>query len=290
MKQISSAVLLLLLIGGVIVGFSSLFIVHETQKALVLQFGKLVKVHSEAGLKFKLPFIQSIVFYDKRLQGYNLPQLEVTAGDQKRVVIDLYTRYVIYDPHLFYKRIGGGDPRLIETRLSAIVSASMRTVLGRYPMTTLLSKEREKIMAQIFEEVKTAAKELGVSVQDVRIVRADLPTENSEAVYRRMESDRIRIAKRIRATGEEKSQKIKADADREKIVLIAKAREEAEILRGQGDAEAIKIYADAFGKDPKFYEFYRSMQAYGKAMNSENTTFVLAPDNHFFKYFEKGAK
>ncbi len=289
MRQTGSAFLLLLVIGIGILGLSSVFIVHETQKALVLQFGKLVKVHDKSGLKFKLPFIQSVVYYDRRLQGYNLPQLEVTAGDQKRIVVDLYARYVIQDPHLFYKRIGAGDPRLIEARLSAIVSASIRTVLGRYPLTTLLSKERTEVMSQIYDEVKNAATDLGVSVEDVRIVRADLPQENSEAVYRRMESDRIRIAKRIRATGEEKSQKIKADADREKIVLLAKAKEEAQKMRGEGDAKAIKIYADAFGKDPKFFEFYRSMEAYEKALNSDNTTFVLAPDSEFFKYFEKGS-
>lgn len=290
MKQVGSAVLLLLIVGTVILGLSSVFTVHETQKALVLQFGKLVKVHDESGLKFKLPFVQSVVFYDRRLQGYNLPQLEVTALDQKRIVVDIYARYVIQDPFLFYKRIGAGDPRLIEARLSAIVSAAMRTVLGRYPMTTLLSEKRAEIMKQIFAEVKNASKELGIDVEDVRIVRADLPQENSEAVYRRMESDRIRIAKRIRATGEEKSQKIRAEAEREKVVILAKARQIAQKLRGEGDAQAIKIYAAAFSKDPRFFEFYRSLQAYEKAMDGQNTTFVLAPEGKFFKYFEKGSQ
>lgn len=290
MKKFSSAFLFIFLVGVLILGSSSLFTVYETQKALVLQFGKLVTVYETAGLKFKVPFIQNVIFYDRRLQGYNLPQLEVTAGDQKRIVVDLYARYVIEDPHMFYKRIGAGDPSLFEARLSAIVAASMRTVLGRYPMTTLLSKKREEIMAHIFQDVKATAKELGVSIEDVRIVRADLPKENSEAVYRRMESDRVRIAKRIRATGEEKSQKIQADADREKTVLLANAREIAEKLQGEGDAHAIKIYAEAFSKDPGFFEFYRSMQAYELAMNGNNTTFVLTPDNPFFKFLEKGVQ
>lgn len=284
------AILFVLLLGLFFLGMSSVFIVHETQKAIVLQFGKLLTIHSDSGLKFKLPFIQTVVFYDKRLQGYNLPKLEVTAGDQKRIVVDLYARYLIEDPHLYYKRIGGGDPKLIEARLSAIVSASMRTVLGRYPMTTLLSKDREVVMSQIFEDVRKAGKDLGVDVRDVRIVNAGLPQENSKAVYDRMGSDRVRIAKQIRATGEEKAQKIRADADKERTVLLAKAREQAQLLKGEGDAQAIKIYAEAFEKDPKFFKFYRSMQAYKKSMTSGNSTFVLVPEGDFFNYFGKGVK
>lgn len=288
-KSFSAFGLVLVIVVGVL-AFSSMFIVQETEKVIVLQFGKLVKIYDTAGLKFKLPFIQNVIYYDKRLQGYNLPQIEVSAGDQKRIVVNLYARFVIDDPYLFYKTIGVGDPRMIEARLSAIVGEGMRTILGRYPMLDLLSQKRAEIMTQIFEMVKTASLKFGVIIQDVRIVRADLPAENSEAVYRRMESDRVRIAKRIRATGQEKAQKIRAEAEKERTVIMAKAQEESEKLRGHGDAEAIKIYAKAFNHDPKFFDFYRSMQAYEVAMNGENTTMVLSPDSNFFKYFTAGVE
>lgn len=263
----------------------TVFIVHETRKAIVFQFGQLKDVHNEPGIKFKIPFIQDVVFYDRRLQNYAMPTLEVTAGDQKRIVVDLYARYLIDDVSLFYKRIGIGDPQAIEHRLSAVVESSMRTVLGRYPLVSLLSTERTKVMDQIHQAVKISLKEFGVNVHDVRIVKADLPQENSEAVYRRMESDRIRIAKRIRAEGAEKAQVIRAQADRERTVLLAEARKEAEIFKGKGQAKATAIYAEAFKKDPKFFDFYRSMEAYKEAFDGENTTFIMSPAHPFFKQF-----
>lgn len=265
--------------------WQSFFIVYETRKAIVFQFGQLVKVHEQPGLKFKIPLVQDVVFYDRRLQGYNLPPMEVTAGDQKRIVVNLYARYLIQDVTTFFKKIGVGDPSAIETRLSAVVSSSMRTVLGRFPMITLLSEKRGDIMSQIHEDVRIALKEFGVDVHDVRIVKADLPKENSEAVYKRMESDRIRIAKRIRAEGEEQAAKIRADAERQKVVILAEAKKESSILRGNGLAKATQNYAKAFSEDPKFFEFYRSLRAYNQALDGENTTMILSPEHEFFTYF-----
>ncbi len=263
----------------------SMFFVHETRKAIVFQFGELKQVHDDPGLKFKIPFIQEVNYYDKRLQNYAMPTLEVTAGDQKRIVVDLFARYLIDDVYLFYKSIGLGDPQAVEHRLSAVVESSMRTVLGRYPLGSLLSTERTAVMDQIHEAVRTSLKKFGVNVHDVRIVKAELPKENSEAVYRRMESDRIRIAKRIRAEGAEKAQIIRATADRERIVILAGARKEAEILKGQGQAKATAIYAKAFNKDPKFFDFYRSMLAYDKALTGDTTTMIISPSHPFFKQF-----
>lgn len=280
---IAAAIVLLVL-------WQSFFIVHETRKALVFQFGQLVRVYEEPGMKFKIPLLQDVVFYDKRLQGYILPPMEIPAGDQKRIVVNLYARYLIQDVPTFFKKIGVGNPSAIEARLSAVVSSSMRTVLGRYPLVALLSEQRAEVMQQIREDVRKALKDLGVYVQDVRIVKADLPKENSEAVYKRMESDRIRIAKRIRAEGDEQAAKIRADAERQKIIILAEAKKEASIIRGRGVAQATQNFAKAFAEDPKFFEFYKSMKAYAQALPPESTTMILSPEHEFFTHFGYTAK
>ncbi|MBL0941532.1 MAG: protease modulator HflC [Alphaproteobacteria bacterium] len=263
---------------------NALFTVDERQKALILQFGELQHVYDKPGLKVKIPFIQEVIFYDRRLLGYNLPPIEVTAGDQKRMVVDLYVRYVISDPLLFYKTIGMEEGAL--NRLSSIVPGSMRRVIGRTPLSTLLSRERGSVMDQIHKEVRKAALPLGMDVKDVRIVRADLPQENGEAIFQRMVAERNRKAKLFRAEGEKKAQEIRSTADRQRTEIIANAQKKSEILRGQGDALAIKNYAEAYQQDPKFFEFYRSMQAYLDALSPDSTTYILSPESDFFKYFE----
>jgi membrane protease subunit HflC len=271
-------------LGIMIIIPNALFTLDERQKALILQFGELQHVYDTPGLKVKIPFVQEVIFYDRRLLGYNLPPIEVTAGDQKRMVVDLYVRYVISDPLLFYKTIGIEEGAL--NRLSSIVPGSMRRVIGRTPLSTLLSGERGAVMDQIHKEVRKAALPLGMDVKDVRIVRADLPQENSEAIFQRMVAERNRQAKLFRAEGEKKAQEIRSTADRQRTEIIANAQKQSEIFRGQGDAQAIKNYALAYQQDPGFFEFYRSMQAYLDALPPESTTYILSPESDFFKYFE----
>jgi membrane protease subunit HflC len=271
-------------LGIMIIIPNALFTLDERQKALILQFGELQHVYDTPGLKVKIPFVQEVIFYDRRLLGYNLPPIEVTAGDQKRMVVDLYVRYVISDPLLFYKTIGIEEGAL--NRLSSIVPGSMRRVIGRTPLSTLLSGERSAVMDQIHKEVRKAALPLGMDVKDVRIVRADLPQENSEAIFQRMVAERNRQAKLFRAEGEKKAQEIRSTADRQRTEIIANAQKQSEIFRGQGDAQAIKNYALAYQQDPGFFEFYRSMQAYLDALPPESTTYILSPESDFFKYFE----
>jgi membrane protease subunit HflC len=277
-----------LLVVGIILLSSSFFTVSQIEKVLVFQFGEVVKVHETPGLKFKIPFIQNTLSVDRRLLDYNLPVLEVTAEDQKRIVVDLYARYVISDVILFYKKVT--NVAGAQNRLAAIVSSSMRQVIGRVPLSQLLSPDRTKIMKEIHQEVRDSAKNLGIDVRDVRIIRADLPKENSEAIFNRMQTERTQEAKQYRAEGKESSLGIRAQAEREKTIILAEAQKKAEILRGQGDGESAKIYADAFSKDRDFFAFYRSMEAYRQALTPEDTTIILSPTNEFFEYFGLKAK
>ncbi len=260
-----------------------LFVVDEREKALVLQFGEAVQVHDTPGLKFKLPLIQALTRYDKRLLDYSLPVIEVTAGDQKRVVVDMYVRYHIQDTLLFYKKVV--NDKGAQKRLSTIVDASMRRVIGRIPLSDMLSENRDKIMGQILTEVKESAKQFGVEVTDVRIIRFDLPRENSQAIFSRMASERRQEAKQFRAEGDQKAQEIRAGADRETTIIRADANKTSEIKRGEGDSEAAHIYADAYNKDKEFYAYYRSLEVYREALKAGDTTYILSPENEFFKYF-----
>lgn len=264
---------------------SSLFTLHQTKKALVLQFGELVKIHDTPGLKVKIPVIQDVIFFDRRLLDYNLPVIEVNAGDQKRMVVDLYVRYIINDVLVFYKTVGTLEG--VQNRLGKIVPDIMQEVIGRVPLSEMLSPNRAKIMEEIFRKVRDSSRNFGIDVRDVRIIRADLPKENSEAIFNRMESERRQEAKQFRAEGDEQAQGIRAKADRERTLILAQARKKSEILRGEGEAEAARIYADSFSQDPDFFEFYRSMDAYQKAMKPEDTTFVLSPSSEFFRFFHK---
>jgi membrane protease subunit HflC len=273
-------------IGIIVVGiivFSSLFTVDQRQQALVLQFGEPKRVIAEPGLWTKLPFVQNVVFYDKRVLDLD-PQVEqVILSDQIRLDVDTYARYRIVDPLRFYQAVRNEDE--FRARLSNVVNSSLRRVLGNVSLLTVLSADRDTIMDDIKKEVDTESRNFGVQLVDVRIRRADLPEQATQATYARMRSERERIARQRRAEGFEKSQQIRATADRERTVLLAEARKQSEITRGEGDNIAYKIYAEAAGKDPEFYRFYRSMEAYRRGLSNDDTTMVLSPDSEFFRYF-----
>jgi membrane protease subunit HflC len=273
-------------IGIIVIGiivYSALFTVDQRQQALVLQFGQVIRPVDEPGLHTKLPFVQNVVYYDKRVLDLD-PQVEqVILADQIRLDVDTYARYRIINPLKFYQAVKNEDE--FRARLSNVVNSSLRRVLGNVSLLTVLSSDRDTIMADIKKEVDTEARNFGVQLVDVRIRRADLPEQATQATYARMRSERERIARQRRAEGFEKSQQIRATADRERTVLLAEARKQSEILRGEGDNIAYKIYAEAAGKDPEFYRFYRSMEAYKKGLSSDDTTMVLTPDSEFFRYF-----
>jgi len=278
-----------LVAGGIVLAvllisaFSAFFTVDQTQLALVLQFGEPRQVISEPGLKMKVPFIQNVIYYDRRVLDTDPPTEEVIAADQKRLVVDSYARFRIVDPLQFYQSMG--TEQAARGRLNATISGSLRRVLGNITLGSVLSDERSKIMRQITEEVATQAKPFGIDVIDVRLRRADLPEENSQAIFARMQSERQREAQEFRAQGDEFAQRIRSVAERERTVIIAEAQKQSQILRGQGEGESVKIYADAFGKDKNFFAFYRSMQAYREALGGQNTTLVLSPDSDFFRFF-----
>ena len=266
-----------------IVAFSAVYTVDQRQQALVLQFGEPKRVVSEPGLNFKYPFIQNVIFYDSRVLDLD-PQVEtVILSDQKRLDVDTYARYRITNPLKFYQAVNNESE--FRARLTNVVNSSLRRVLGNVSLLTLLSSDRDAVMADIQKDVAMELENFGVQLVDVRIRRADLPEQASQATYARMRSEREREARQARAQGFEQAQQIRATADRERTVLIAEARKQSEILRGEGDNKAFKIYAEAAGKDPKFYRFYRSMEAYRKALNNDDTTMILTPDSEFFRYF-----
>ena len=272
---------------GVIV-FQSLFIVQEINQAIVLQFGDPKKIITKAGLNFKLPFIQNVVFLDKRILNLDNDPQEVIAADQKRLIVDAIARFKIVDPLKFY--ISVGNERVARSRLSTIINSRIRGVLGTQELATLLSTDRTKQMAIIQNDVNTEAKTLGIQIVDVRIKRADLPQANSEAIYKRMQTEREREAKEFRAQGAEIAQKIRSTADKDVTVLLAEANKKSEIMKGEGDGLRNKIFADAFGRDPQFFGFYRAMQAYETALIGGETSLILSPDSEFFKYFGKSVK
>jgi len=268
---------------GVFVAANALFVVHQTEQAIVMQFGDPKRVVKEPGLSVKMPFVQNVVYYEKRIMGLNPPREEVILADQKRVVVDTYTRWRIDNPVLFYQAVN--DEARARSRLSDIIISALRRVLGNVNLSQLLSEERTALMNRIRSQVDTEARGLGIAVTDVRIRRADLPTQTSQAIFDRMRSEREREAREARAQGRELAQQIRSRADREKVVLVAEAENRAQTVRGLGDAEAIRIYADAFGRDESFFRFYRSMEAYRNALGTGETSMVLSPDSDFFRYF-----
>lgn len=281
-RKVATILAIILVVLG-IVGYSSVFTVHETQQALVLQFGNPVKTVQISGLNFKVPFVQDVQFMEKRILDFDAPPVEAVAADKKRIVVDAYARFRISDPLKFYQTVN--NEVTARNRMAPIVNSSLRNVIGRVNLETLLSGERNRLMLEIRGLVNDEAKKLGIEIIDVRIKRADLPEANSQAVYDLMRAERIRIATEIRAEGAERSQKITATADRQRTVLLANAQKSSEIMRGQGDALRNNVFADAYTKDPEFFAFYRSLQAYRTALQAGNTTMVLSPNSDFFSYF-----
>ncbi len=270
----------------VVLGFlayGSLYTVDETEQALVLMLGDPKRTVREAGLHFKIPLVENVEIMERRILDFDPPHEEIIASDKKRIVVDAYTRYRIEDPLVFYRTVN--NEQFARQRLSVIINSSIRRVLATVDLNTILSGERRALMRQIRMAVNSEAKKIGIDIVDVRIKRTDLPEENSNAIYRRMQAEREREAKEKRAQGAEESQKIQADADRQKTVLLAEARKLAEILLGEGDATRNRIYAEAYSVDPEFFRFYRSLEAYRKAMDATDTTLVLSPDSDFFRYF-----
>ena len=263
--------------------FFSVFIVKEINQAIVLQFGDPKRIILKPGINFKIPFIQNVVFLDKRILNLDNPPEEIIASDQKRLIVDAFARFQIVDPLKFY--ISVGNERVARSRLSTIVNSRLRSVLGQQELQTLLSKDRTTQMSLIQEGVNNEAENFGIKIVDVRIKRADLPQANSDAIFRRMQTEREREAKEFRAKGAEMAVTITSTADKEVTVLLAEAQKQSEIMKGEGDGERNKIFADAFGQDPEFFAFYRSMQAYGKAFNAGETSMILSPDSEFFKFF-----
>lgn len=277
----------LLAFGGLLlfsVLMSSIYILDQRRTALIVQFGEAVDQVSTPGLRFKIPFIQDVLTFDQRIQNLNSDTTEVIASDQKTLRVNAFTKYRIVDSLKFYQSVK--DDRNFKLLLSPILDSSLRQVLGNVPFSTLLTNERTTLMKKIKDLVNTAAKDFGIEIVDVRIMRADLPVKSRDAVYDRMKSNREKEAKEIRAEGAEEAQKIMAGADREKQVILAEASKKAEILRGEGDSEAIKMFAGSFGKDPEFFEFYRSMQAYNTAFDKQTTKIIMSPDNQFMKHFK----
>jgi membrane protease subunit HflC len=267
----------------VIVLMSSVFTVHQTEKALVKQFGNPVRVITEPGLQFKIPLVQDVSYFDNRILDLEPPQEEVIAADQKRLVVDSYARYRIADPLQFFQLVS--TEANANTRLSSIINSALRRVIGNVPLASVVAEKRAAVMQQVRDEVNAQAKSWGMDVIDVRIKRADLPGENSDAIYQRMKTERQREAAQFRGEGKREAQKIHANADRQVVEIRALAQQQAEILRGEGDSESIRIYADAFNRDKDFFALYWSLEAYRRSLANGDTTFVLSPDSEFFRFF-----
>ena len=263
---------------------SSFFTVDQTQQALILQFGEPKRLINKPGLNFKIPFIQEVTYFDKRvLSLVSKDSEEVILADQKRLEVDTYSRFKIIDPLLFFQTVRSEFGA--RQRLESIIDSSVRRVFGKFELTAILSDARTQIVDDISGEVNSTIKKLGMEIVDVRIRRADYPEATVQNIFNRMKTERNQEAKEFRAEGSEEAQKIRADAEKQKVVLVAESKRKAEALRGNGDGEAIKIYSEAFGQDKKFFKFYRSMLAYENTFSDDGTTMLLSPDSDFFSYF-----
>lgn len=282
-SPVAGIVTLVALLLVVIVGYGSIFTVQQTEQALVVRLGRPVDVVSEPGLNFKAPFIDTVISIDKRILDLENPSQEVIASDQKRLVVDAFARYRIKNALRFYQSIGSIQAANIQ--LTTLLNAALRRVLGEVTFINVVRDERDNLMARIREQLDREADQYGIQVVDVRIRRADLPEQNSLAVYKRMQTEREREAQEFRAQGGQKAQEIRSKADREATVIIADANSTAEQTRGVGDAERNRLFAEAYGKDPDFFAFYRSMTAYETGLRSNDTRFLLRPDSEFFRFF-----
>ncbi len=286
MSKSATALLVFLAVLVVIIS-QSLFIVPEREQALVLRFGDPVRIYPEPGLKWKVPLLEQVKSFDSRVLDADPPPEEVILADQKRLVIDTFARYKITDMLLFYQTLNTENQAV--TRLSNLINSQVRSRLGNVSLNDILSENRATIMKTISDRVNEEVQRFGIQIVDVRIGRADLPEQTSQAIYARMRSEREQEAAEFRAQGQELAQQIRARADKERIVLISEANKTAQGLRGEGDEQAIKIYADAYSADPDFYAFYRSLNAYKTALDGENSTLVLSPDSEFFKFFQNSS-
>ena len=279
-----SSILYSIIFLAIIVAYSSVFVVDERQKALVLQFGQIRDIKENPGLSFKLPFIQQVVRYDDRILSLDTVPLEVTPLDDRRLVVDAFARYRISDVVKFRQAVGTGGVSSAEVRLERILNAALREVLGSAQSNEILSVERVELMGRIRDAAILEAQNLGVEVVDVRIKRADLPSQNLAATFQRMNAERERMAADERARGNEAAQKVRALADREAVEIVSAAKRDGEKIRGAADAETTKIFAEAFGRDPEFYAFVRSLSAYENSLTEKNTSFVISPASEFFSY------
>ena len=282
-SPVTGIVVLVLLFLLAIVGYSSLFTVQQTEQALVVRLGRPVDVVSQPGLNFKAPFVDSVISIDKRILDLENPSQEVIASDQKRLVVDAFARYRIKDPLRFYQSVG--TIQAANLQLTTLLNAALRRVLGEVTFIAVVRDEREGLMAKIRGQLDREAEGYGIEVVDVRIRRADLPDANSQAVYQRMQTERQREAAEFRAQGGQKAQEIRSRADREATVIIADANSTAEQVRDTGDAERNRLFAEAYGRDPDFFAFYRSMSAYEQGLKAGETRFLLRPDSDFFRFF-----
>lgn len=280
---IAGGVIAVLAVVALIVGYSSLFTVHQTRQAIVVRLGQPVRIVTDPGLNLKVPFIDSVILIDKRILDLEAPAQEVIASDQKRLVVDAFARYKIHDALKFYQTVGAVEGA--NSRLATLLVSALRRVLGESSFIQVVRDERAVLTQRMREQLDREAQAFGITVVDLRIRRADLPEQNSNAVYERMKTERQREAAEFRAMGSQRSQETRSRADRDVTVLVAKATSEAEQTRGEGDAERNRIFAEAFGRDPDFFAFYRSMQAYEAGLKHNDTRLLLRPDSEFFRFF-----
>ena len=280
---IAGIVALFVVLVAIVVGYSSLFTVSETQQVLLVRLAEPVRVVTAPGLNFKVPFIDSVISIDKRILDLENPSQEVIASDQKRLVVDAFARYRIKDPLRFYQTLGSIQAANIQ--LTTLLNSALRRVLGEVPFIQVVRDERDVLMARIRDQLDREATSYGIAVVDVRIRRADLPEQNSQAVYQRMQTERQREAAEFRARGGQRAQEIRSKADREATVIVAEANSESEKIRGEGDGERNRLFAEAYGQDADFFTFYRSMSAYENSLKHNDTRFLLRPDSEFFRYF-----
>jgi membrane protease subunit HflC len=281
--NLAGGVIAALIVVALIIAYGALFTVYQTRQALVVRLGQPVRIVTEPGLHSKIPLIDSVINIDKRILDLENPAQEVIASDQKRLVVDAFARYRITDPLKFYQTVGTVDGANLQ--LSILLNSALRRVLGEATLTQVVRDQREHLMTQVRDQLGAEAQGFGISMVDVRIRRADLPEQNSQAVYQRMQTERQQEAAQIRAQGTQRAQEIRARADRDVTVLLADAQSKGEQTRGEGDAERNRIFAEAYGRDPDFFSFYRSMQAYEAGLRPNDTRMLLKPDSDFFRYF-----
>ena len=283
-RSLSGAMIALIAVAAIIVAWMSTFVVDPTEQALVLRFGQPIRdLIGAPGLYFKWPFIDTVVYIDKRILALEDERQEVLVSDNQRLEVDAFVRYRIDDPLLFYQSVY--NTRGADAQLGGMLNSALRRTLSEASITDIVRDKRDALMADIRDKVKQGAERFGIDIVDVRIKRADLPAENSEAVFRRMQAERQRLAAQFRAQGSQQSQQIKAEADRNVTVITAQAQQQSEQIRGEGDGERNRIFAEAYGADPEFFAFYRSMQAYQNSFNNGQTRALISPKSDFFRYF-----